>query len=309
MPTVPAPVSVEVATFQTAAGIEVIDDAIDESDEPSDVEAVRTALLVFALTTAASDVEAVVTVAFTLDVALLISLLVASEPVVRPAPVRVRVVADQTSVASVPNDESVRELYAHTFAGIDVMSEPIDVEAVRTALFVFALTDEVIPEVTLLVFALTTAATDVVAIASAESVFAFTLAVPAVTAAPSDVEAVVTSDCVASEPLERPAPVRVLVPFVHTSAARVPNVVSERVPAAQTFAGIEVMDEAIEVSEKPSDVEAVRTALFVFALTTAASDVEAVVTVVFTLDVALLISLLVASEPVVRPAPVSVRVA
>jgi hypothetical protein len=84
LPTVPAPVSVDVATFQTAAGSAVIEEAIEESDEPSEVDAVRTALFVFALTTAASDVDAVVTVAFTLDVALLMSLFVASEPVVRP---------------------------------------------------------------------------------------------------------------------------------------------------------------------------------------------------------------------------------
>ena len=61
----------------------------------------------------------------------------------------------------------------------------------------FELTDDVIPDVWVLVFALITAASDEVA--------------------------VVTSERVASDPDERPAPVRVRVPTVHTSDASDPS--------------------------------------------------------------------------------------
>ena len=44
-------------------------------------------------------------------------------------------------------------------------------------------------------------------------------AVPAEIAAAKEVEAVVTSDCTASDPAERPAPVKVRVPYVQTSDA------------------------------------------------------------------------------------------
>jgi hypothetical protein len=44
--------------------------------------------------------------------------------------------------------------------------------------------------------------------------------------APSELLALVTSDCTASEPLERPAPVRVRVALPQTSEARVPKLVS-----------------------------------------------------------------------------------
>ncbi len=55
----------------------------------------------------------------------------------------------------------------------------------------------------------------------------------------------------------------VLVPFVQTSAANVPKPVRVRVPAAQTLAGMEVMEDAIEVRDDPRDDDAV----LVFALT------------------------------------------
>ena len=142
------------------------------------------------------------------------------------------------------------------------------------------------------------------------------VAVPEISA-PSDDEAVVTSDCVAREPLERPAPVRVRVADAQMSAASVPNDERVRLEYAHTFAGIEVIEDAREVeAERTAALVLLLTdevmppvAEFVFALTTAAIEVDAVVTVAFTLDVALLMSLLVASEPVVRPAPVRVRVA
>ncbi len=85
---------------------------------------------------------------------------------------------------------------------------------------------------------------------------------------------------------------RVLVPFVQTSAARVPKPVSVLVPAAQTLAGIEVIDEAIEVSEAPNDEEAAVTTVFVLVLTTAARDVDA-------LKTAASVLLLTAAVPVV----------
>jgi len=209
---------------------------------------------------------------FTLEVAELMSTLVASEPLVRPAPVRVRVVASQTLAGS-----EVIELV------MVARSEPIDVEAVPTML---------------LVFPFTTAAREVDAVvtvvdrvATCEFVLVFTLAVPAVIAEPSEVEAVVTSDWSASEPEESPAPVSV------------------RVAAAHTLVGMLPIELVIVARSDPIEDEAV----FVTLLTLAATEVEAVPTMllvlVFTLDVAELISTLVASEPTLRPAPVRVRVA
>jgi hypothetical protein len=156
-------------------------------------------------------------------------------------------------------------------AAIEVSEAPSELEAVFTMVFVFPLT---------------TAAIELEAVPSAVSVWPFTLAVPALTAAPSDDDAVVTSDWSASEPDESPAPVSVRVPFTHTSAARVPKVVSERLPDAQTAAGIAVTEDAIDVSDAPSELEAMSVcaftfvvtpavAVFVFPLTTAATDVEA----------------------------------
>jgi hypothetical protein len=133
-----------------------------------------------------------------------------------------------------------------------VIAEAILVEAVPTTLFVFALTAEV----------------------------------PAVIAAAIDVEAVVTFAAVAREPLESVASVRLRVANDHTceavrlvplfasaipvvpgvvsvdvatfqtSAAKVPNVVSERVPFAHTATGI--VDARLE--------DAVSTTLFVLLL-------------------------------------------
>ena len=59
--------------------------------------------------------------------------------------------------------------------------------------------------------------------------------------APSEDDAFVTSDCTASEPDESPAPVRVRVAEDHTSVARVPKVVRERVPADQTAVATSVV--------------------------------------------------------------------
>ncbi len=84
------------------------------------------------------------------EVALSISESVASDPEVRPAPVRVRVVTPQTSAASVPKAVSVRLEYPHTFAGMAEkpleITEPMEVEAVRREVFVFAFTTAAIED-------------------------------------------------------------------------------------------------------------------------------------------------------------------
>ncbi len=59
LPTVPTPVSVEVATFQTDAGNAAIDDETEVIAAPRDEDAVVTMLFVFAFTTAAIEDEAV----------------------------------------------------------------------------------------------------------------------------------------------------------------------------------------------------------------------------------------------------------
>ena len=76
-------------------------------------------------------------------------------------------------------------------------------------------------------------------------------------AAPSDDVAVVTSDKVASDPEVRPAPVRVRVPFVQTSATKVPKDDRVRPEADQIAVG--------RVAK--SDDEAVKMALLVLVLT------------------------------------------
>ena len=104
-----------------------------------------------------------------------------------------------------------------------------EVEAVKIALLVFELTDDVIPDVWVLVFALMFAASDVDAFTSAEF---------------KDEVAVVMSDRVASEPEVRFAPVRVRVAEDQTSSASDPSEVNVRVPAAQTLVGIAVIADA-----------------------------------------------------------------
>ena len=236
------------------------------------------ALFVFAFTTVATEVDAVCT-----------SDSVASEPVERAAAVRVRVPYVHMSAAVIPAPPETADTAMsrfvtrcfptepgvvkvdvatfHTAAGSpptddasDEIDAPREVEAVRTAEFVFAFTkepsDEDAASTVVFVFAFTTAATDD--------------------------DADWTSERVARLPEASPAPVSVLVPLVQTSAASVPKAVSVLVPAAQTFVGIDAIDEmmdAIEVPrderDEPSDVEAVRTVAFVFAFTTAASEVDA----------------------------------
>lgn len=192
-----------------------------------------------------------------------------SEP--PPPDVSVRVPFVQTSAARLPNVVKEREALIHTAVGI---VERRDVEAVSTVAFVFELiveTAEVIAE-----------ASDELAFPTTVFVFELTEAVPAETADAIDDEAVemsafvfVTSDSTAKDPavkvasvklrvayvqtspaVKEPPLVSVLVPFVQTSAARVPNVVRDRAELFQTAVGIV---EAI-------DVDAVKTVAFVFAL-------------------------------------------
>ena len=134
-----------------------------------------------------------------------------------------------------------------------------------------------------------TTANDVEAPSITEFVFEFTSALPAVIAAAIDVDAVVTSDTRAKDPdvsvpsvrfrvanvhtslAVRLAEVRVRVPLSQTSAASVPNVVSDRVGLAQIAPG------RVEYSE----VDALSTVALVFALMTAARDVDAASMVAF----------------------------
>jgi hypothetical protein len=97
--------------------------------------------------------------------------------------------------------------------------------------------------------------------------------------AASDEVAVCTSDSVASEPAESPAPVKVRVPFSHTSAASVPNPVRVRVPAAHTFVGMLVMEVTMVDRVEPSEVDALRTCAFVFVFIFVASVAVAVLMV------------------------------
>lgn len=152
---------------------------------------------------------------------------------------------------------------------IDAIEEPSDVDAASTAVFVLPFTTAAIELDAMSVCAFTFAVTPAVA------VFVFALTTAAI-----ELDAALTSDWSASEPELKPAPVSVRVPFVHTSAASVPNVVRLRVPFAQTLPGIAVIDDASVVRVEPSDVEAVNTALLVFPFITAASEVVAVTSAV-----------------------------
>jgi hypothetical protein len=102
----------------------------------SEVEAFKTVKLVFAFTSAvpamilaASEVEALVTSDCT-----------ARDPDVSPAPVSVLVPLVQTSAASVPKVVRLRAAEDHTANGIVA---PRDVDAVKIALLVFALIEEI----------------------------------------------------------------------------------------------------------------------------------------------------------------------
>lgn len=149
----PNEVSVRLAAFQTPVG------KVARSED----DAVAMRVSVFAFTCAVMDEDALPTTAFVFELTLAatdddaveISERVASEPESRPAPVRVRVAAAHTSVATarpevrlrvplfhisatkVPNDVSVRPENAQMVPGSDAAS---DDDAVRMAAFVFGFT-------------------------------------------------------------------------------------------------------------------------------------------------------------------------
>ena len=110
--------------------------------------------LVLLFTKVATDVLAVVT-----------SESVASDPEVRPAPVKVRVVAAQTSEATDAREVRVLDENAQIDAGSEAARE---LEAEATTALVFALTAEVIPEVWALVLLFTKVATEVEAFVIAD---------------------------------------------------------------------------------------------------------------------------------------------
>jgi hypothetical protein len=258
-------VSVRVEAVHTSLATEAIEVNVRElydhieagSDAASDELAVATTELVLLLTAvvpavieAASDVEAFVTSDCT-----------ASDPDESPAPVRVRVAADHTSVATEASEVRVLAEYDQTDAGSDAAS---DDEAVATVAFVLAVpaaietasedeafpttvlvllfTAVVIPDVCALVLLLTAVVTDddaaVIAAAIDDDALPTMVLVLLLTAvvipdvcalvfalitAASDEVAVVTSESVASDPEVRPAAVRVRFAESHTSSASDPS--------------------------------------------------------------------------------------
>ncbi len=152
-----------VPAAHTLVGMFVIEDAIEVRDAPNDVEAV----FVFAFTSATTDDDAFCTSDCT-----------ASEPESKPAPVRVRVPLPQTSEASVPNEVRVRAPDAQTLVGTNEIAEETDEIAAPR---------EVEAR---LVFAFTSATTELEALPTVVLVLLFTLAVPAEIAAEREVLAV-----------------------------------------------------------------------------------------------------------------------
>ena len=129
----------------------------------NDVEAVSIAEFVFELTALVIPLVAPFVFELTCEVIELeadwISDRVASDPELSPAPVRVLVAADHTSVARVPKVVRLLEPKFHMTEGREVIIEPIDVEAVAIALLVFPLItaarEVVAVSIALLVFELT----------------------------------------------------------------------------------------------------------------------------------------------------------
>ncbi len=199
-------------------------------------------------------------------VAFCMSVWVARLPLVSPAPVRVRVAALHTSVASVPNAVSVREEYAQTFAGTEVnplaMPDARDVDAVSTVAFVLAFMtaardDEAVP---IVVFTLVVA-----------------LLISTLVASAPELSAALVSERVPyahmSAGVSEPPPIveRTVSILVASTFPIEPTVVMVVVATFQTAAGSALMDE-------PSEVEAVSTALFVFVFITAAKEEVATAT-------------------------------
>lgn len=305
----PTVVIVDVATFHMVAGSAVIDEAIDESDVPSEVEALSTCVFVLAFTTAAIDVDAVSVVALVFAFTIVATELeavctserVASEPESNPAPVKVLVPFVHTSAASVPKPVNVRlpEAQISETSVPNVVSERVvafqtltgmvtarEEDAVLMSVVTFAdmtdASDELAVSTLLSVLAFTTAAIEDDAVTSPAFVFELTAVVPAVIAELREEVAVCTSERVARLPESSVAPVRVLVAAPHISAAIVVPEVRVRVPEAQISATRvpneeSVRDEYVHIEAgrvAASEEEAVKTALFVFVFTSAATELE-----------------------------------
>ena len=116
----------------------------------------------------------------------------------------------------------------------------------------------------------------------------------ALTRAFTDEDAFCTSVSVASEPLERPAPVSVLTPFVQTSAASVPKLDKVRPVKFQIAVG--------SMANKDDEAFPTTRLVLLFTLVVCAEATDA------SDEVAFCTSESVASDPELKPAPVSVRV-
>ncbi len=178
-----------------------------------------------------------------------------------------------------------------------------EVEAFNTVLFVLELIAVVLlvmfvareveaASTVAFVFVFTTPAIDEDAVVTMAFVFAFTAVVTAAILVESEVEALVTSDCTAREPDERVASVRFLVPYVHTSAAvrEPPPLVRVRVPLVQTSAARvpnvvrdrEALDQTARGIVAPRDVDAVRTVALVLLLMVVIAEAMVALTAVVT---------------------------
>jgi hypothetical protein len=286
-PILPGVVRVDVATFQISA-----------VNEPNVVRVRVADVQTLSGMVAARDVEAVRTVAFVL----LLILVIADDTC--------EFVFGLTRARVAPSEVLALRMFVPfvvTFELTEAKVAPREVEA----RFVLALTAEVIPDVWAFVLAFTLATIEVEAVSTVASVFALiadcaevTLAAvardPAVRVASVRfrVPNVHTCEAVREEPPKArtfpivPGVVRVDVATFHTSAARVPNVVSDLVAEVQTLSGIVAA----------SDVDAVSTVAFVLllivviadaivpavdaipAVMLAASDVEAARTVAFVFE-------------------------
>ena len=129
--------SVRFAADQTFAVSDVIELVMVASNEPIELDAISvcalTAVVIPAVAVSVCELTAVVPALIAepreLD-ALVTSDCRAREPLVRPAPVRVRVAADQTdvltSVANVPKVVNERDEYDQTLSGIESIEEAIE---------------------------------------------------------------------------------------------------------------------------------------------------------------------------------------
>ena len=154
---------------------------------------------------------------------------------VAPSELEAKSVCAFTAVVTLPVCVFV---FAFTLAVPAEIAEANDVEAAKTlefvvVIFVFAVASEAPKDE--LAFVIFVFAVLILVLA----VFTFVPIVANV--APNEDDAFVTSDCTANEPELKPAPVRVRVAEDHTSVARVPKVVRERVPADQTAVATSVV--------------------------------------------------------------------